>query len=679
MRQVFSKLSVNDRAIPLVLLFITVIAFGLLIPWLGFYWDDWPVIYLTQTQGTSGFWEFYQYDRPFSAWTYILFAPLLETTPFAWHVFTLLLRWLTAVFLWASLRQIWPNKSHQVFWVALLFAVSPIFTQQSVAVAYSQHWLSYLLFFCSIYLMLRAVGDSRNFYVFTVLAVIASLVQMLTMEYFLGLELLRPVILWLYFWERESDGSAGLVFRRVLASGWIYAVVLLVYVIWRLLFLRLADADPNRPVLFDNWASTPLEALLDLSQKALQDFVYLVTAWFVALRPAEIDLQRPFSLAALAIAVIAAVLFTMVLSRYKPMTEEPSENRWHVHAIILGVMAIILGTLPVWMIDRQVSVGPLGSRFSLAALFGLSLLFVGFLEWLSPRRTAKLTVVCLLIGVAIHANLHTAKAYQQSWEKQRAFYWQLFWRAPHVQPGTAFISNEEIFSYVGLYSTSMGISLLYPSVEQPENMPYWFFAYWERLYKFPNELVQGTLLEEGLRNHSFHGVSTDAVLLDFSPELNRCLHLLSRRDEADPDLPESMRSLLSISNLTRIAWQPMEQWEPPASIFGPEPEHTWCYYFEKAELAYQYGDWEEVIRVMNEAKDQGFAPTEMKEYLPLLDAYLNTGQLEPARALSLQIARLSNNIDDRVCEAWLDASEAKAGPEFDSVFEDVRDKSGCFD
>ncbi|HEY3475548.1 MAG TPA: hypothetical protein VGK56_13130, partial [Anaerolineales bacterium] len=456
-------------------------------------------------------------------------------------------------------------------------------------------------------------------------------------------------------------------------------VLLVIYMIWRMLFLRLADADPNRPVFFDSLVSMPLQALLDLSQKVLQDFVYLVTAWLVAVRPADIDLQRPFSLAAVGIVILTVILFGLLLSRYQPMVEERREDRWHIQAMILGTLAILLGTLPVWMIDRQVSVGSLGSRFSLAALFGVSMLLVGFLEWLSPRRQAKLTVICLLIGVAVHANLHTAKAYQQSWEKQRSFYWQLFWRAPHVQPGTAFISNEEIFSYVGLYSTSMGISLLYPPVEQPEEMPYWFFAYWERLYKFPDQLVEGTLLEEGLRNHSFRGESTDAILLDFSPELNRCLHLLSLREETDRDLPESIRGLLGISNLSRISREPVDQWKPPASIFGPEPEHTWCYYYAKAELAYQYEDWEEVVRVMKQAKDEGFAPTEMKEYLPLLHAYLNTGEAERARTLSLQMARLSNNIDDRVCEAWLDASGANVDPEFSAAFEDIRDKSGCFD
>jgi hypothetical protein len=681
MRGFISRLSLNESAVPVALLFVTVVSFGLLIPWLGFYWDDWPVIYLTQTQGTGGFRDFYQYDRPFSAWTYIVFAPLLGTSPLAWQIFALSLRWLTALLVWASLRQIWPDKPHQVFWTALLFAVAPLFPQQSVAVAYSQHWLCYLLFFASVYCMLRALNDPRRFYLFTALALLTSLLQLLTMEYFVGLELLRPVILWFYFLEKEPGLSVRRLFKRVIASGWAYVVLLIAYVIWRMFFLRLAGADPNNLDLLDKIRVSPSAGLLDLAQKAVQDLIYLVTSWLIAVKPADIELGRPFALAALAIAIAAGIASGMLVRRYKPVAgdQDSGADRWHIYAMILGLLAILLGTLPVWMIDRQVSLGPLGSRFSLAAIFGVSLLWVGFLEWLSPRKSVKITILSVLVAIAIHANLHIAKAYQQSWEKQRTFYWQLFWRAPHIRPGTALIADGEIFSYVGLYSTSMGISMLYPPGEVPQQMPYWFFSYWERLFKIPKELAAGTLMEEELRNYSFQGQSKEALLLDFSPERNRCLHLLSPHDEQDPDLPESMRGLLSISNLSRIEREPLDHWQPPASIFGSEPEHTWCYYFEKAELAHQYEDWQEVIRLMKEAQRLGFTPTEMKEYLPLLEAYLQTGQVEPARALSLQMARLSNNIDDRICTLWLDASESGPDPQFIPAFEDVRGKSGCFD
>lgn len=669
----------SNRSVPLILLLATLVSFGLLIPWLGFYWDDWPIIYMKQTQGIHGFWDFYQYDRPLSAWTYIVFTPLLGTHPLVWQIFTLLLRWGAAVFLWASLKVLWPKKGLQALWVALLFAVFPIFTQQPVAVAYSQHWLVYLFYFASVYCMLMAQEKRQHFYVFTALSVVLSAIEMLTMEYFLGLELLRPVFLWIYFYGREPGLPARPMLKRVFAAAWIYLVLFVGCVIWRLFFLHLAGNDPNQPVFFDFLKKAPLQAMIDLCQKVLQDLVYLLIAWVASLKPANIDLHRPFFLFSLVVAITIPVLLGFIISRYLPSRVDDEQDAWHVQAMLFGVLAVLLGTLPVWLIERQISVGPLGNRFSLAAMFGVSLLIVGFLEWLSPRKTAKLIVICVLIGLALHINLYTAKSYQQSWEKQRAFYWQLFWRAPYILPGTAFISDGEIFPYVGLYSTSMGISLLYPPVNIPQKMPYWFFSYWEHLYKFPSRLVQGATLEGGIRNYTFSGSSKDALVLNFMPEEKRCLYILSTRDSDDKRLPGSISGLLSISNLERIQQVAPGDWTPPESIFGQEPEHDWCYYFEKAELAYQDQDWPKVIRLMDEAKGKGLSPSDMQEYLPLLHAYLKTGSIQPALKLSIQIKNLSDKMDDRVCNAWFDASKENSSSEFSGSLDTVRNKFSCFD
>ena len=664
----------------LILLLATFISFGLLIPWLGFYWDDWPVIYLKQTQGIGAYWDFYQYDRPFSAWTYIVFTPILGTSPFTWQIFTLLLRWLTAGFVWASLKLVWPNRRREIFWVALLFAVCPIFLQQAVAVAYSQHWICYLLYFISVYLMLRAQEQPQRFYLFTALALAASLVQLLTMEYFLGLELFRPVILWFYFHERRGDLSIRPLLRKVVSAGWIYAVLLAVYVIWRMFFLQLAGDDPNQLRFFDSLRSSPLGALVALGQMMLQDLVYLITAWITGVKPGLLELQRPFSLASIAVAVFAGILFWFLIRRYAANTEaSETGNAWPSQAMIFGLLAMLFGTLPVWLIERQISVGPLGPRFSLAAIFGVSVLMIGFLEWLSPRYNAKLAVICVLVGVAVHTNLHTYNIYQYSWEKQRAFYWQLFWRAPYIEPGTAFISEGEVFPYVGLYSTSMGISTLYPPVEDPRQMPYWFFSYAERLYKFPEELVAGTALEDEIRNYTFRGDSRNSILVDFVPEEKRCLKLLSMRDRGDKDVPDSMAALLSISNLERIHSESPDGWTPPPSVFGKEPEHTWCYYFEKADLAYQQEDWSTVIALMQDAKSRGFTPSDMKEYLPLLGAYLQTSDIDSALQLSIQIKRISDKVDDQVCSAWVDASIMNPTTEYSQALDKIKERYRCFD
>ena len=52
---------------------------------------------------------------------------------------------------------------------------------------------------------------------------------------------------------------------------------------------------------------------------------------------------------------------------------------------------------------------------------------------------------------------------------------------------------------------------------------------------------------------------------------------------------------------------------PPPMLFGPEPPHTWCYYFQKADLARQRGDWDEVARLGDEARELGFAALDVSD------------------------------------------------------------------
>jgi hypothetical protein len=67
---------------------------------------------------------------------------------------------------------------------------------------------------------------------------------------------------------------------------------------------------------------------------------------------------------------------------------------------------------------------------------------------------------------------------------------------------------------------------------------------------------------------------------------------------------------------------------PPEIVFGPEPEHGWCYYYQKADLARQRGDWAEVIRLGDQASAQGLAPGDRIEWMPFLQAYAQVGDID---------------------------------------------------
>jgi hypothetical protein len=59
---------------------------------------------------------------------------------------------------------------------------------------------------------------------------------------------------------------------------------------------------------------------------------------------------------------------------------------------------------------------------------------------------------------------------------------------------------------------------------------------------------------------------------------------------------------------------------PPSALFGPEPVHDWCYYYEKADLARQRGEWDEVVRLYREARGLGLEPADAIEWLPFYQA-----------------------------------------------------------
>ena len=93
--------------IPLSLLIITFTTFGLLAHRQGLYFDDWPAILVMHAD--IDLWEFYKFDRPFSAWTFLVFEPILGISPQNWQIFTIALRWVTAWGVYWILHQVWPS------------------------------------------------------------------------------------------------------------------------------------------------------------------------------------------------------------------------------------------------------------------------------------------------------------------------------------------------------------------------------------------------------------------------------------------------------------------------------------------------------------------------------------------------------------------------------------------
>lgn len=663
---------------PLALLVLCVAAYGLLIPQLGFYWDDWPVIMMIDTG--ANFWNFYQFDRPFSAWTYVVTAPILGTSRIGWHIFTLLLWWLTSVGVWLALKQLWPERSRQVTMMAFLFCIYPAFSLQPIAVAFSQHFTAYLLFVFSLCGMLAALRFPRWAGLLTAASLVGAALHSLTMEYFWGLELVRPVLLWVALSVKMPDARQRLL--RTVKNWAPYLVVLVGVIFWRVAIVHIPD-DPNRLVLLGQLLSNPVGTVLNQLNIMVKDFAFLFpVSWYKTLQLDLFDFHDRFLLASWGLVALVAILAAFSFLRIRPVypetyTENP--DAWNRQAFFIGLAALIAGMLSIWAVGRQTTVGLYADRFALPALFGVSIMIIAVVDSLISKQVAKVILVSVMIGLAAGWHLRNSNDFRWDWTKQQRAFWQLVWRAPGLKAGTAILADGSLFKYVGGYSTATAFNTLYPQETQTPELSYWFFEIDSNFRYNMDGLVEGMPIKGSLRNLVFSGFSRDSLVVDYKPDEGNCLWVLGPKDVLNKDLPQLTLEALPVSNLDRVAPASMDGADyPRPGTFGAEPGRTWCYYFQKADLARQRENWGVIVDLAQQATRLGFEPNNPFEWMPFIEGYAQTGGWEQAEALSLEAYEMKKRTGPMLCSLWNEFErDLAASPKKDRARRTVQENLNC--
>jgi hypothetical protein len=250
-RSAFRGLFFPSWSVPLALLVLTILSYGLRALSLGFYWDDWPYLWFFHRFGAEGIVSAFSGDRPFLSFIYILSLSVLGNSSQGWQIFGLLARWLCGMAFWFALAQAWPRSRHKAAWAALLFTVYPGFTQQWISVIYAQAFLLYSFIFFSIALTLwlaqhRAGLKASWLATGTLLALALSGFTMFSTEYFFGIELLRPILLWLVLAKSSAVATASpaadlryrwqswMLRMRLTTIWWApYLALMIIFVLWR--------------------------------------------------------------------------------------------------------------------------------------------------------------------------------------------------------------------------------------------------------------------------------------------------------------------------------------------------------------------------------------------------------------------------------------------------------------
>jgi hypothetical protein len=106
------------------------------------------------------------------------------------------------------------------------------------------------------------------------------------------------------------------------------------------------------------------------------------------------------------------------------------------------------------------------------------------------------------------------------------------------------------------------------------------------------------------------------------------------------------------SNPGQIENDPPTPVTPPADIFGSEPPHNWCYYYEKADLASQFKEWDQIVALESAARQAGLGPHYGTEFIPFIEGLANQAQWQKAYQYTQDALHLDGDYFVHLCSVW---------------------------
>jgi hypothetical protein len=645
----------NARSIPIAFAIITVLAYGLLLPQTGFYWDDWPFVWIARFLGPAEFIPAFRGFRPFLGPIFFVTTSLIPPNPLLWQVFALIIRFLSGLAAWFALNQVWPAHQRQVLAVALLFLVFPGYSQHWVALTHiNQEWIPFLFYLLSFGFTARALRNPGKNLRNTIYALLLLAAGLFPTEYFAGLEPLR----FIFIWAIISEGTQGFRQRiiRTFKCWWPYLLIWFADAAWLVYYYK-----SGAYISYDVTAAQAPAAALNNALFVFGDALWKagLYVWAQVLVLTAHTLTTPTSLGTLALIAITFVPSLFYLLRLEPGsptsgTGSPSSltnpKSFGIAALSGGLAGILLGRVPSFAAGLPLTLQSSFDRFMISMMLGGSLFIVGAVETLVRNARTKTYIYALLLALGIGQQFFNANIFRRDWQGQQAIYWQFAWRIPALKPDTAIITQQMPLDYETDLSMTAAINWIYAAEIHAPDLPYALIYSEKRL---------GGLVLPGLkpdmpiklpyRTVTFNGNTSQAIVIYVPP--NGCLRVF------DPSLgdaltyaryPESLIAPIPLSDPSRILPNTSSS-TLPHPPFIKEPPHGWCFYYEKAELARQTGDWRNIVALGLEANQKGLAPQDAFEWLPFIEADARTGAWESAGTIAQQALHNDQKIQRGLC------------------------------
>jgi hypothetical protein len=621
---------------PILILILTTLGYGLLLPYTGFYWDDWPFAWIAKFLGPSEFIPAFAPFRPFLGPIFYVTTSLIPSVPFYWQIFALVIRFLLGLTTWWMFKQIWPERPRLALTLSLLLTIFPGYSQNWVAFTHiNQELIPFLFFILSFGYTFKALRAERP-YASIALAILLQICGIFPTEYFFGMEGLRGMFLFI-----NTQGSFLARIRSSLKSWWPYLLVWVINALWLVYYYRYGPYDSYAVTATDDAAR--LSFLPEIADTLWKVCFYI---WGQILVLVASNL---FSLSSILTVSLIAGTFVFLFINSSLLQENNEDPNFALSLTAIGLIGILLGRLPSLAAGLPLRLQSSYDRFMISIMLGGILFVVGLIELILPHPRHRGAAFCVLIALGVGQQFFNGNIFRRDWAKQQQIYWQLAWRIPALKADTVLLTDQMPIDYETDLSFTAPINWIYAPDFTPPYLPYALLYTEKRIggSTLPS-FAMGTSIRFPYRTVIFNGSTSRAVVIHMP--VNGCLRVLDpARGDADiyAKLPAVLTDAIPLSDPSNIITNPAIPASPSFPI--SEPEHAWCYYFTKAELAYQMKDFSKVVALYEEATSLGYSPEDHNESLIFIEAYAYTNKMDVAQSLTNELITRDARMRRGVC------------------------------
>ncbi|MCD4751494.1 MAG: hypothetical protein K8R40_00295, partial [Anaerolineaceae bacterium] len=464
------------------------------------------------------------------------------------------------------------------------------------------------------------------------LSMFFQLTYLFSYEYMVGIEVVRVFSLW-YFAFRGFNRKKFLMQFKQLFPTWLPNLFPLAFFgIWRAFFFTSTRPTTSLSLLLQAYLESPFLMISRLFLETGRDFFEtLILGWGIPFSQGLSIVSFSKLSVILMFGVISGILILFYFRWQSQKTEdEPKrDNQIYRTALLFGLIFSLAMLFPVVLTNREVKFLNQMDRYTLHATVGIALFITGAIFSFIHSHVRK-WIVMLIVVLSVMINIGTTLHYVEWWSVQKDFWWQLSWRAPQIKDQTVLMPLlEKEYRFQEDIEIWAPANLIYRTkVEHPTIVA-----------EVINSATVKSVINQDITNRVYRGGiryyrKFEYSLIISSPGNGVCLHVLDGDQlELSPYDDPVIHQVAEYSQIHQIEIF-TESSAPPEHIFGEEPDHGWCYYYQTANLYRQRSDWQEVVRLADEVSSQGLNPVDETEWIVFIEGYINVDRLDDAAVLT---------------------------------------------